>query len=278
MTELPCLFDRTAVSAHRRRARTLPDGPALFLHDAVEAELQERLEEVNRSFTAPAVITGWPEVWRKGQTSVVLPDDDTLRLEPEASDLIVHFLSLHWATDPVGQLIQCRRALRPDGLFLGAFFGGRTLQELRAALTDAEVSVTGGLSPRVSPMGDIRDVGGLIQRAGLALPVADVMPLTVSYETPLHLMRDLRAMGETNALGGRLRHFSRRAVLLEAARLYSERHGDASGRITATFEIIILTGWAPAESQQKALRPGSASHRLADVLGTDEFSPKWSKD
>jgi hypothetical protein len=167
----------------------------------------------------------------------------------------------------VGQLVQARRALRPDGLCLMSLFGGQTLHELRSALAEAEVRVTGGLSPRILPMAEIRDLGGLLQRAGLALPVADSITLRVSYADPFALMRDLRAMGEGNALDARLRRPTRRAVLEEAARIYTELHADADGRIPATFEMIFLSGWAPDASQPKPLRPGSAQTRLADVLG-----------
>jgi len=183
---------------------------------------------------------------------------------------VVHALALHWAEDAVGQLVQCRRALRPDGLMIAALFGGRTLHELRACLSEAEARVTAGLSPRVVPMGEIRDLGALLHRAGFALPVADSLELTVRYETPLHLMRDLRAMGEQNALAGRLRHPTRRAVIAEAARLYAERFTGGDGRVAASFEIVTLTGWAPDAAQPQPLRPGSATTRLADALGTRE--------
>ncbi len=275
----PLIFDRSALEAHRARARSLPDGPALFLHEAVAAELEERLEEVNRRFTTPAIVTGWPEPWHgRLPEAVIVPDDDILGLTPGAHDLALHVLALHWAADPVGQIVQCRHSLRPDGLFIGALFGGQTLTELRSCLTEAETRVTGGLSPRIAPMGEVRDLGGLIQRAGLNLPVADQMTLTVRYQTPLHLMRDLRAMGETNALHHRLRHPTRRAVLLEAARLYAERHAAPDGRIKATFDIVLLTGWAPDDSQPKPLRPGSASHRLADALGAVEHRNPGTND
>jgi hypothetical protein len=171
----------------------------------------------------------------------------------------------------VGQIAQARRALRPDGLFIGALFAGDTLWELRQALALAETETTGGLSPRVAPMGEIRDLGALLQRAGLALPVADAARLPVSYATMFDLIRDLRAMGETNVMTDRSRAPTRRAVFARAAELYAERFGDGSGRVGATFEIVYLTGWAPAESQQKPLRPGSAVARLADALGTEEL-------
>lgn len=177
---------------------------------------------------------------------------------------------MHWTNDPLGQLIQCRRALRPDGLFLGVMFGGQTLQELRASLAEAEAQVTGGLSPRVLPMGEIRDLGALMQRAGFALPVADSVTQTVHYPDLAALMSELRAMGETSALAARPRHFTRRAVLTRAEAIYRANFPAPNGRITATFELVFLTGWAPHESQQQPLRPGSAKARLADALRVPE--------
>ena len=209
------------------------------------------------------VVTGYPQVWLDYPT---IPDDDTLAVAPEAHDLVIHAMALHWANDPVGQLVQCRRALRPDGLFLGLMFGGQTLQELRACLAQAEAEITGGLSPRVLPMAEIRDLGGLLQRAGFALPVADSFTKTVLYRDAFHLMADLRAMGEANALHERLRHPTRRGVFARAAQIYAETYGTPEGLIPATFEIICLTGWAPHEGQQKPLRPGSAVSRLEDAL------------
>jgi len=262
------LTDRTALTRHRARAAR---DPALFLHEAARDEVQDRLFVVNRAFTSPAVVTPVPQVWDGMLPGLkLLPDDEVLDLEEGAHDLVVHAMGLHWANDPVGQLVQARRALKPDGLLLALCFGGQTLHELRAVLGQAEIEVAGGLSPRVAPMGEIRDLGGLLQRAGLALPVADSFTLTASYASALHLMRDLRAMGETNALSARLRRPTRRAVMLRAAALYTESFGDAEGRIPASFEIVTLTGWAPDASQQKPLRPGSAAQRLSDALNTRE--------
>lgn len=270
MTMAPLLTDRAALACHRGRAMAM-QAPATFLHDFAIAEVQERLETVNRSFTAPAVVTGFPALWQAALPGARVVDDaEVLDLAPGAHDLVVHALALHWANDPVGQIVQCRRALRPDGLFMALLFGGRTLHELRAALAEAEAELTGGLSPRVLPMGDIRDLGALLQRSGLALPVADSLARTVLYRDALHLMADLRAMGETNALAGRLRRPTRSAVLLRAGAIYAAAHADAEGRIPATFEIICLTGWAPHDSQQKPLRPGSAQQRLAEALNTAE--------
>lgn len=262
----PPLTDRTALSRHRARAT------AFFLQEEAITEVQERLIEVNRAFTAPAVVTGFPALWAKTlPDALIVSDEDMLALTPDTHDLVIHALSLHWANDPVGQLVQCRRALQPDGLFLGLMFGGQTLHELRACMAQAEAEVTGGLSPRVLPMGEIRDLGGLLQRAGFALPVADSFVRRVIYRDAMHLMQDLRAMGEGNALAARLRHPTRRTVMTRAATLYHEAHGHPDGTVPATFEMICLTGWAPSESQQKPLRPGSAAQRLADALGTTQL-------
>ncbi|WP_377509934.1 methyltransferase domain-containing protein [Octadecabacter sp. R77987] len=268
MQDAPLLFDRPALRL--RRARAARD-PALFIQEAVADEVQEELIEVNRTFTAPAVVTGWPTVWaNRLPDATVVADDETLALEVGAHDLVIHHFALHWANDPVGQLVQARRALRPDGLLIATLFGGQTLQELRSALAEAESRIQGGLSPRVAPMGEIRDLGGLLQRAGFAMPVADGGAFNVSYTSALHLMRDLRGMGETNVMTARQRRATRADVLRLAAQIYHDSFADSDGRIPATFEVVTLTGWAPDDSQPKPLRPGSATHRLADVLGTDE--------
>lgn len=268
MMEAPQITDRAALIRNRRRAA---HAPALFLQKEAANEIKDRLELVNRRFTNPAVITGFPDLWRSLLPDArIVADDAVISLDRGAHDLVIHALSLHWAADPVGQLVQARHALKPDGLFLGSLFGGQTLHELRSALAEAEVRLTNGLSPRILPMAEIRDLGGLLQRAGLALPVADSVSLKVTYADPLALMRDLRAMGEGNALTARLKKPTRRAVLLEAARIYADLHSDADGRIPATFDMIFLSGWAPDDSQPKPLRPGSAQTRLADVLGSQE--------
>ena len=264
----PTLTDRPALDRARARARR---APALFLHQEAVAEVQERLIEVNRTFTTPAVVTPFPEVWADVLPNAhIVADTEVLALDPGAHDLVIHALCLHWANDPVGQLVQSRHALVPDGLFLGLMFGGQTLAELRACLAQAESALSGGLSPRVLPMGEIRDLGALLQRAGFALPVADTLPLTTTYPTAFHLMRDLRAMGETNALAARNRRPVPRALFDETARIYADAFPAGPDRIKATFEIVALTGWAPHESQQKPLRPGSAVQRLADALGATE--------
>jgi len=262
------LADRTALARNRARAAA---APVTYLHELARDDLQDRLTMVNRAFTAPAVISPMPHLWSDILPGVQHVDPaETLPLELQAHDLVIHAMDLHWASDPVGQLVQSRRALRPDGLFLGVLFGGRTLHELREALGRAEAEVTGGMSPRVAPMAEIRDLGALLQRAGFALPVADSLPLTASYPSPLHLMRELRRMGEANALAARLRRPTRRQVILRALELYARTHGDAEGRVPATFELVVLTGWAPDESQPKPLRPGSAKARLAEALGSVE--------
>jgi len=242
----------------------------MFLQEAAADEVQDRLAMVNRSFTRPAVVTGFPEIWRKYFPSArIVSDDEVIDLAPGAHDLVIHGLSMHWANDPVGQIFQCGQALAPDGLFIGVQYGGQTLAELRAVLGETEIAMNGGLSPRVMPMGEIRDLAHLIQRAGLALPVADAAMRTVTYRDMIALIHDLRAMGEGNAMRQRA-PFTSRAFFAQAAARYAEAYPAEDGRISATFEMIFLTGWAPHESQQKPLRPGSAAARLADALGTDE--------
>lgn len=261
------LTDRAALIRNRRRAAR---APVDFLHETARAEIEDRLSMVNKSFRAPAVVSGHPAPWQGLLPDTrMVSDDETLPLQEAAHDLVVHAMNLHWANDPVGQLIQSRRALRPDGLFLAVFPGGQTLHELRASLAQAESDLYGGLSPRVAPMGEVRTLGALLQRAGFALPVADTIPLTVSYASPLDLMRELRAMGEGNALNARRRQPTRRALIARACEIYEQNFG-ADGRIPATFELIVLTGWAPDPSQPKPLRPGSAKARLADALGARE--------
>jgi SAM-dependent methyltransferase len=257
---------------HRARARRHPDhDSALFLHRLARSDLEERLDEVNRRFTKPAVVTGFPEFWRDFHPdATVVPDEDLLALQPGAHDLVLHAMCLHWANDPVGQLIQCRRALRPDGLCIAVLAGGESLSELRASLAEAEALVSGGLSPRVLPMAEIRDLGALMQRAGFALPVADSTRQVVRYRSLAALFRDLRAMGETNALAGRLRRFTSRRLFEAAAATCAAGFPTPDGHLRATFELQFLTGWAPHDSQQTPLRPGSARSRLADALRVPE--------
>lgn len=273
--DMPQITDRAALARNRARA----ERDALFLQEHAADELQERLIEVNRTFTSVAIVTGFPDFWAaRYPDATIIADDETLDLEPQSYDLILHTMCLHWANDPVGQLVQTRHALKPDGLLLCTFLGGQTLHELRASLAEAEAVIAGGLSPRIAPMGEIRDLGGLLQRAGFALPVADATPLTASYANAFHLMHDLRKMGENNALAQRIKHATRRNVLTEAACIYAENFRNAENRVDATFEFITLTGWAPADSQPQPLRPGSAKTRLADALNTEETPLNRSND
>ncbi len=268
MAGSPPLFDMQLRSLRRARASRI--GFADFLHEEAASILQERLQEVNKTFNDVLVVTGHGDVWQnKFPKADIIADSETLDTG-KAYDLAIHGLSAHSLNDPVGQLVQLRHALKPDGLMLVVMFGGQTLHELRASFGEAEAEVRGGLSPRVSPMGEIRDLGGLIGRAGLALPVADNIVLNVTYETPLHLMHDLRAMGETNTLSAQERGFMRRDLLSRMFEIYAQAFGTDEGRVSATYELVFLTGWAPSETQQKPLRPGSAQSRLADALKTTE--------
>ena len=269
MSNAPQLVDRTQLSRSRKRA--LASGGDFFLHEEARAEIEDRISMVNKAFTNPAIVTGFPELWAKWfPNAKVVPDDDFLALEEGTYDLVIHAMALHWANDPVGQLIQCNRALKPDGLLIAAFFGDQTLHELRACLGQAETALTGGLSPRVLPMGELRDLGGLLQRASFALPVADKSPRNVTYPNLAKLVQDLRAMGEGNALTAREKTPSRKELFALTQALYRE-HFSEHDRLKATFDIVYLTGWAPDESQPKPLLPGSAKARLSDALGTDEF-------
>ena len=264
MTSAPRrLTDRTALSRHRARAQDP------FLHRLARDEAQDRLSLVNRTFTKIAVVTPFPQVW-EGADAHIVPDDDTLALDPQAHDCIIHAMALHWADDPVGQLIQCHRALQPDGLLLAILPGGRSFHELRSVLTQAVSEILGGLSPRVLPMADIRDLGALLQRVGLALPVADADTLTLTYRDLAHMARDLRDSGESNALDARLRTATPRTVFARAAALYADTFGTADGRLPATLDLITLTGWAPGPGQPRPLRPGTATERLAHALNSAE--------
>lgn len=259
------LTDRTALL--RQRDRAMRAGWCDLLHRLAADEIEDRLAEVNRSFTAPAIVSGFPAFWtQRFPRALQVPDDEVLALGQH--DLIVHAMALHHADDPVGQIVQCARALKPDGLFLAVMPGGETLAPLRAALAQAEVDLTGGLSPRILPMAELRDAGGLLARAGLALPVSDAVRYPLSYRNAFHLMAELRAMGEGNALDGRLRHPTRRGVMTRAAALYDAANPDPEhpGRVRAELELIFLTGWAPAPTQQQPLRPGSARMPLSAAL------------
>jgi SAM-dependent methyltransferase len=290
------IFDREAVRAHRERAALLPRADR-FLRDEVQARLVDRLNDVKRGFDLVldlgggdgglaelAAGAGVPESrgamhivtldcarrFARRSRLAVVAEEEALPFAAGRFDLVVATLGLHWTNDLPGALWQICRVLRPDGLFLAALFGGDTLWELREALTLAELDIASGAAPRVSPFADLRDAAGLLQRAGFALPVADAELLTVTYPDAFALMRELRALGETNSLRHRPRGLTRRAVLLRAAEIYRDRFGDAAGRIPASFRILYLTGWAPAAGQPVPLRPGSAKTRLADALGTVE--------
>lgn len=282
------LFD--TVLARQRLARAIAQGAADFLLIRSAEDMIERLRAVQRPFQMIADIgtpgphlaqllsAGWPQsrvlrvaplaLTAQGETGVgVVGDVERLPIAAGSLDLAVSALALQSANDLPGALVQIRRALKPDGLFLGAILGGRSLHELRTALIDAESETSGGVSPRVAPFADVRDMGGLLQRAGFALPVADSDVLTVRYDHLFALMADLRRMGATNTLVGRSRRPTSRAVFLRAAERYRERFADADGRIRATFEIVSLSGWAPDPGQQKPARRGSGQISLAAVLG-----------
>jgi NADH dehydrogenase [ubiquinone] 1 alpha subcomplex assembly factor 5 len=278
-------FDR--ILHARRRARAAANFASFdFLQSRARDEILERLGNINRRFPL-ALDLGAAELRHEkisttisadlaprmlassGDPRLVL-DEEFLPFAPASFDLITAVLQLHWVNDLPGALVQMRQALKPDGLFIAAMLGGDTLTELRQALTEAELEIEGGASPHVSPFADLRDLGSLLQRAGFALPVVDADRLTVRYKNMFSLMADLRGMGETNALNERRKSPLRRATFLQAAELYQKNFQLQDGRIPATFEIFYLTGWAPHASQQKPLRPGSATHRLADALHSEE--------
>lgn len=291
----PQIFDRTVLRQHRARAAATATAHD-FLFAEVAERLLERLDDVQRNFPLALELgarngtltqhlggrRGIAQIvacepaeqlvmaaTRPSSTNAVWPvagDEDALPFRDRVFDLVISNLSLHWVNDLPGALIQARRALKPDGFFLAALFGGQTLVELRHSLLDAETALTGGASPRVSPFADLGAMGGLMQRAGFALPVVDSDTLTVTYSDLFRLMADLRGMGESNALRARHNMPTRRAVFALAAERYAARFAEADGRIPATFQIIYLAGWAPHPSQPKPLPPGSATTRLAAVL------------
>ena len=281
MSSNPAIFDRRLMRLRQARARAL--GPETFLIDRVAADLAERLDAVLRTFERAADIGTPANAVRRvlkasgkvaaiyGGDSVVA-DDEALPYADGSLDLVVSALALQFVNDLPGTLIQIRRALKPDGLLLAALLGGDTLIELREAFAEAEAEVEGGVSPRVAPFADVRALGGLLQRAGFALPVVDSDRLTVRYDSVFALMRDLRHMGATNIMLERRRTPLKRATLAKLADIYARRFADSDGRLRATFEIVWLSGWTPHESQQKPLKPGSATQRLADALGTREVS------
>ena len=287
------VFDRRLVRRHRDRA-----APAFADHDflfrEVGARLVDRLHDVSRTFSAVLDLGchtgalgenltdaghGAPtqcdlsfEMARRADGPTVVADEEALPFREDAFDLVLSNLSLHWVNDLPGALLQLRRALRPDGFFLAAMLGGETLAALRDCLLRAEEELTGGASLRVSPFAELRDVAGLLQRAGFALPVADRDRIAVSYDNPLKLLSDIRGMGESNAAVERPRRFTQRAVLFRALEIYQSDLAGRDGRIEATFDVIFLHGWAPHESQPQPLKPGSATARLATALQTEEIS------
>jgi SAM-dependent methyltransferase len=269
----PVLFDRALLRA--RQHRSLKLGAETFLLDRVAQDMAERLQAVLRKFVAIADVgTPGDQVRHAlaGQVGalshVELPDIESegLALQPQSLDLAVSALALHFVNDLPGVLAQIRRALKPDGLLLAAMLGGDTLTELRQAFAAAEAEIEGGISPRVAPFADLRDIGALLQRTGFALPVTDIDRVVVRYDSAFAMMQDLRRMGATNVLLERRRSPTRRATLLRMAQIYGERFADTDGRVRATFEVIWLSGWAPHESQQKPLKPGSAKASLADAV------------
>jgi SAM-dependent methyltransferase len=272
-TIAPILFDRTLLRARQGRAEKI--GAVTFLLDRVAEDMAERLHAVLREFSSAADIgTSGDQVHnalieRVGQLARVdLPDRESepLPLAPGSVDLAVSGLALQFVNDLPGVLAQIRRALKPDGLLLAAMIGGDTLTELRQSFAAAEAELEGGVSPRVAPFADLRNVGALLQRAGFALPVTDADRVMVRYGSAFALMQDLRQMGATNVLVERRRTPTRRATMLRMAQIYSERFADSDGRIRATFDVIWLSGWAPHESQQQPLKPGSAKASLAEAV------------
>lgn len=269
----PVLFDRTLLGVRQRRAAEV--GAVPFLLERVAEDMAERLQAVLRVFQHAADI-GTPGDQVRGALAahvaklspIDLPVDESeaLGLLPESLDLAVSGLAFQFVNDLPGLLAQIRRALKPDGLLLAATIGGETLTELRQAFAAAESELEGGLSPRVAPFADLRDVGALLQRAGFAVPVTDVDRVVVRYNDAFALMHDLRRMGATNIMAERRRMPLRRATLLRMAQIYLERFADADGRIRATFDIVWLSGWAPHESQQKPLQPGSAKASLEEAV------------
>jgi NADH dehydrogenase [ubiquinone] 1 alpha subcomplex assembly factor 5 len=294
MTSPAAPFDRNLVASHRARAVSSFENADFLVRRAAE-EIGGRLQTTNRTF-ATALDLGChtgilaQDILRpagietviaadlalsmveRAPTPRLVADEEFLPFKAGSLDLVTSALSLHWVNDLPGALLQIRQALKPDGLFIGALFGGETLHELRDVLMLAETECEGGVSPRVSPFADVRDLGGLLQRGGFALPVVDADQIVVRYDTLFNLMSDLKAMGETNAINDRRRVPLSRGTLMRAAEIYQEKYADRDGRIRATFEILYATGWAPHESQQKPLRPGTAAMRLADALKTEELN------
>jgi len=286
------VFDRRLVRWRRERASAGWDGFDFLMRETA-GRLVDRLDDIVRTFPVALdlgchggevgqALNGRggietlfqadlaPGMARRAASNRAGPalacDEEALPFGPASLDAILSNLSLHWVNDLPGMLIQARRALRPDGVFLACLLGGATLRELRTCLADAEIEIAGGLSPRTSPLVDVRDAGNLLARAGFALPTADADLITVRYENPLKLWADLHGMGESNAVLARPKTLARRDIMMRAAQLYLDRHQGPDGRVPATFEVITLTGWAPDPSQPKPLTPGSATTSLTQVL------------
>jgi SAM-dependent methyltransferase len=292
MADGPLIFDRALIRARRRRAAAME--PATFLIDHVAGDLADRLAVVLRRFelaldlgtpseavraalarlgSVGTIVAAVPQAGIAAPRAgpLIVADEEALPFGDGTLDLVVSALALQLVNDLPGTLVQICRALKPDGLFLAALLGGETLNELRQSFAAAESEVEGGVSPRVAPFADLRDLGALLQRAGFALPVADADRLAVRYDSAFALMHDLRRMGATNALVDRRRTPLRRATLMRMAEIYAQRFADADGRLRATFEIVWLSGWAPHPGQQQPLKPGTAKARIADALGTREL-------
>ena len=281
MSSNPAIFDRKLLRLRQARAQAL--GPETFLIDRIAEELGERLSAVLRQFDRAADVSTPTDAVRRvlaasGKAATVIggvdaiSDEEVLSFAERSLDLAVSALALQFVNDLPGTLIQIRRALKPDGLLLAALLGGDTLIELREAFAEAEAEIEGGISPRVAPFADVRVLGALLQRAGFALPVVDSDRLTVRYDSAFDLMKDLRRMGATNILLERRRSPLKRATLAKMAEIYAKRFADIDGRLRATFEVVWLSGWAPHDSQQRPLKPGTATQRLADALGSKEIS------
>ncbi len=292
MNSSPLIFDRRRVMMHRARAARMSP-PTDFLLQEMAERLADRLLDVTREFPlaldlgAHHGLLAQHIIGKAGITHVVqaecsaeqiahasglrlVADDEYLPFADNSFDVILSLGSLHWVNDLPGTLVQIQRALKPDGLFLAMMPGGQTLKELRESFEQAEMQAKGGVSPRVSPFVDVRDAGGLLQRAGFALPVVDSELLTVSYAHPLKLMRELRQMGETNALLTGSKSFTSCSLMMQVVDYYLQHYSDENGRIPATFELVTLTGWKPHHSQQQPARRGSGQVNLRDVLNKDK--------
>ncbi|KAA0698508.1 methyltransferase domain-containing protein [Neorhizobium sp. P12A] len=290
------VFDQMLIAANRRRALAQQGAKADFLLEIAAQEMAERLAVVERHFDEAVELHGATGIagrealatgkighlariesnaaFAASGEDIIEAESEEVPLAPQSVNLVLAPLNLHVTNDTPGIFIQIHRALKPDGLFLAAIPGAGTLQELRDVLLSTEIELSGGASPRVIPFADVRDVGGLLQRAGFSLPVIDAETYTVRYDSLFPLMKDLRAMGMANPLADRSRKPLTRAFFMRAAEIYAERYSDPDGRIRATFSIIYASGWTPHESQQKPLRPGSAKARLADALKVEEHKLK----